>query len=59
MIYISREERGGYIIKMGLASVFYQTVTKRTSTLVFAIVGSALVFERGFDSLGRWRSVGN
>ena len=44
---------------MGLASVFYQTVTKRTSTLVFAIVGSALVFERGFDSLGRWRSVGN
>jgi hypothetical protein len=37
---------------MGLASFFYQSVAKRTSTLVLTMVGGALVFERGFDSLG-------
>jgi ubiquinol-cytochrome c reductase subunit 9 len=36
---------------MGLASFFYQSVAKRTSTLVLTMVGGALVFERGFDSL--------
>jgi hypothetical protein len=36
---------------MGLASMFYQTIAKRTSTLALTLVGGALVFERGFDSL--------
>jgi hypothetical protein len=45
---------------MSIASIFYNTVGKRTSTLVLTIVGGALVFERGFDSLCKYffRGVG-
>jgi hypothetical protein len=39
---------------MSIASIFYNTVGKRTSTLVLTIVGGALVFERGFDSLCKY-----
>nr|ALS05107.1 cytochrome b-c1 complex subunit 9 [Labidocera rotunda] len=35
---------------MGLASLVYQGITKRTSTLVFTICVGALLFERGFDA---------
>jgi hypothetical protein len=34
---------------MGLASLFYKTIGKRTSTFALAICGGALLFERGFD----------
>jgi ubiquinol-cytochrome c reductase subunit 9 len=35
---------------MGLASMFYNTVGKRTSTFALAICVGAIGFERGFDS---------
>jgi len=35
---------------MGLVSLFYQGVAKKTSTMVFAVCVSALVFERAFDA---------
>jgi hypothetical protein len=43
---------------MSIASIFYNTVGKRTSTLVLTIVGGALVFERGFDSLCKYFFLG-
>ena len=36
-------------IKMGLASMFYQHIGKRTSTFALAICVGAIGFERGFD----------
>ena len=36
-------------IKMGLASMFYQHIGKRTSTFDMAICVGAIGFERGFD----------
>ena len=36
-------------IKMGLASMFYQHIGKRTSTFALAICVAAIGFERGFD----------
>ena len=36
-------------IKMGLASMFYQHIGKRTSTFAMAICVGAIGFERGFD----------
>ena len=36
---------------MGVLSMFYQGIGKRTSTFAFAICVGALGFERGFDSL--------
>ena len=39
---------------MGLASMFYNTVGKRTSTFALAICVGAIGFERGFDRLDRF-----
>ena len=41
-------------IKMGLASMFYNTVGKRTSTFALAICVGAIGFERGFDRSERF-----
>ena len=35
---------------MGLASMFYQHIGKRTSTFAMAVCVGAIGFERGFDS---------
>ena len=35
---------------MGLASMFYQHIGKRTSTFALAVCVGAIGFERGFDS---------
>ena len=39
---------------MGLASMFYNTVGKRTSTFALAICVGAIGFERGFDRSDRF-----
>ena len=40
---------GAFQIKMGLASMFYQHIGKRTSTFAMAICVGAIGCERGFD----------
>ncbi len=54
MIHFYKREKKVLASKMSIASIFYNTVGKRTSTLVLTIVGGALVFERGFDSLSQY-----
>ena len=41
-------------IKMGLASMFYQHIGKRTSTFALAVCVGAIGFERGFDRSERF-----
>ena len=41
---------------MGLASMFYQNIGKRTSTFAMAICVGAIGFERGFDRFEHFES---
>ena len=41
---------------MGLASMFYQHIGKRTSTFAMAICVGAIGFERGFDRFEYFKS---